>query len=97
VHIRQYQAAMFREWRLAPNTVTHKLAALRFFYVQVLKRGWSVAETPYPKKVLHLPQVLSPPEVALTGVAKLGRMVFLFYRRQQDLSLENQFGRCLIL
>jgi hypothetical protein len=40
------------------------LAALRFFYVQVLKRGWSVAETPYPKKVLHLPQVLSPEEVA---------------------------------
>jgi site-specific recombinase XerD len=40
------------------------LAALRFFYVQVLKRGWSVAETPYPKKVLHLPQVLSQDEVA---------------------------------
>jgi integrase len=40
------------------------LAALRFFYVQVLKRGWSVAETPYPKKVLHLPQVLSQEEVA---------------------------------
>jgi hypothetical protein len=34
---------------------------------------------------------------SLTGVAKLGRMVFLFYRRQQGLSLENQFGRCLIL
>jgi site-specific recombinase XerD len=63
-HIRQYQAAMFREWKLAPNTVTQKLAALRFFYVQVLKRSWSVAETPYPKKVLHLPQVLSPQEVA---------------------------------
>src|SRR4030088_3579886 len=63
-HIRQYQAAMFREWKLAPNTVTQKLAALRFFYVQVLKRGWSVAETPYPKKVLPLPQVLSPQEVA---------------------------------
>jgi site-specific recombinase XerD len=44
--------------------VTQRLAALRFFYVQVLKRGWSAAETPYPKKVLHLPQVLSPEEVA---------------------------------
>jgi integrase/recombinase XerD len=30
-HIRQYQAAMFREWKLAPNTVTQRLAALRFF------------------------------------------------------------------
>jgi NAD(P)-dependent dehydrogenase (short-subunit alcohol dehydrogenase family) len=32
--------------------------------VQVLKRGWSVAETPYPKKILRLPQVLSQEEVA---------------------------------
>ncbi len=45
-HIRQYQAAMFRTWKLAPNTVTQRLAALRFFYIRVLKRGWSVAETP---------------------------------------------------
>ena len=63
-HIRQYQAAMLTRWKLAPNTVTQRLAALRFFYIQVLKRGWSAAETPYPKKVLHLPQVLSKEEVA---------------------------------
>jgi site-specific recombinase XerD len=63
-HIRQYQAAMFRTWKLAPNTVTQRLAALRFFYIQVLKRAWSVAETPYPKKVLHLPEILSQHEVA---------------------------------
>jgi len=37
---------------------------LRFFYVQVLKRGWSVAETSYPKTVLHLPEILSQEEVA---------------------------------
>ena len=42
-NIRQYQAAMFRTWKLAPNTVTQRLAALRFFYIQVLKRAWSVA------------------------------------------------------
>src|SRR5438128_11206985 len=63
-HIRQYQALLFTRWKLAPNTVTQRLAALRFFYVQVLKRGWSVAETPYPKKVLHLPAILSQEEVA---------------------------------
>jgi integrase/recombinase XerD len=55
---------MFREWKLAPNTVTQRVAALRFFYVQVLKRGWRVAATPYPKKVLHLPEILSQEEVA---------------------------------
>jgi integrase/recombinase XerD len=63
-HIRQYQAAMFRSWKLAPNTVTQRLAGLRFLYIQVLKRGWSVAETPYPKKVFHLPEILSQQEVA---------------------------------
>jgi site-specific recombinase XerD len=62
-HIRQYQAAMFREWKLAQNTVSQRLGALRFFYTQVLKQTWSTAETPYPKKVIHLPQVLSHEEV----------------------------------
>ncbi len=44
--------------------MTLRLAALRFLYIQVLKRGWSIAETPYPKKVLHLPEILSQEEVA---------------------------------
>jgi integrase len=47
----------------APNTVSQELAALRFFYIQVLKRTWSIAETPYPKRILHLPQVLRQEEV----------------------------------
>lgn len=63
-HIRQYQAMLLRERKLSPNSVAQQVAALRFFYVQVLKRGWSIAETPYPKKGFRLPQVLSQPEVA---------------------------------
>ena len=63
-HIRQYQAAMFRTWKLAPNTVAQRLAAWRFLYIQVLKRGWSAGQTPYPKKVLHLPEILTRAEVA---------------------------------
>jgi integrase len=55
---------MFRDWKLAQNTVSQRLGARRFFYTQVLKQTWSTAETPYPKKVLHLPQVLSREEVA---------------------------------
>jgi len=62
-HIREYQAHLFSKKKLAPNTVTQRLAALRFFFVQTLKRPWSAAETPYPKKVLHLPTVLSQEEV----------------------------------
>jgi integrase/recombinase XerD len=63
-HIRQYQAALFTKLKFSPNTVTLRLAALRFFYIQVLKRGWSIAETPYPKKVFHLPEILSQEQVA---------------------------------
>ena len=63
-HIRQYQAALFTQLKFSPNTVTLRLAALRFFYIQVLKRSWSIAETPYPKKAFHLPEILSQEEVA---------------------------------
>jgi site-specific recombinase XerD len=48
-----------------PNTVNQRLAALRFFFVKTLNRPWNAAETPYPKKVIHLPIVLSQEEVAL--------------------------------
>src|SRR5271156_474413 len=62
--IRKYQAMLFTKLKFSPNTVILRLAALRFFYIHVLKRGWSIAETPYPKKIRHLPQVLSQEEVA---------------------------------
>jgi len=58
-HIREYQAYLFRQRKLSPRSVTQRLAALRFFFIKTLKRSWSVAETPYPKQVQHLPSVLS--------------------------------------
>jgi len=63
-HIRKYQAYLFREKKLAASTVTQRLAALRFFFTQTIKKPWSVADTPYPKKTRHLPSILSPEEVA---------------------------------
>ena len=62
-HIREYQAELFKR-KLSPSTVTQRLAALRFFYCKTLKKAWSSAETPYPKKVIHLPTILSQEEVA---------------------------------
>jgi site-specific recombinase XerD len=59
------QAYLFRERKLAAHTVTLRLAALRFFFIQTMKKPWSVADTPYPKKARHLPSILSPEEVAL--------------------------------
>jgi integrase/recombinase XerD len=63
-HIREYQAELFTKRKFAASTVTVYLAALRFFYTKTLKRVWSTAETPYPKKVSALPTVLSAEEVA---------------------------------
>jgi len=63
-HIRDYQAYLFRVRKLKPNTVAVRLAALRFLFVAVLKRRWTVAETPYPKRPDSLPTVLTQDEVA---------------------------------
>jgi site-specific recombinase XerD len=63
-HIREYQAELFQKRKFSPNTVAQRLAALRFFYTKTLKKVWSIEETPYPKKTLHLPTILSQQEVA---------------------------------
>src|SRR5437899_11239905 len=63
-HIREYQAQLFTVQKLSPGTVTNHLCALRFFYIQTLKKPWSIADTPYPKKAHRLPTILSQEEVA---------------------------------
>ena len=63
-HIREYQAELFQKRKLSPGTVAHHLAALRFFYCKTLRKAWSIAETPYPKRALHLPSILSQEEIA---------------------------------
>ena len=45
-HIRQYQAHLFGQRKLAPSTVTQRLAALRFFYIKTLRNPWSIAKIP---------------------------------------------------
>ena len=61
--IREYLAYLFRERKLAGNTVNARVGALRFFYIKTLKQTWSIEETPYPKKAIHLPVILSREEV----------------------------------
>lgn len=55
---------MFQKRKFSPNTVAQRLAALRFFYTKTLKKAWSIEETPYPKKTLRMPTILSQEEVA---------------------------------
>jgi site-specific recombinase XerD len=63
-HIRDYQVHLFRVRKLKPASVAVRLAGLRFLFVAVLKRPWSVEDTPYPKRPDTLPAVLSQQEVA---------------------------------
>jgi site-specific recombinase XerD len=62
-HIRQYQAHLFRDRKLAPNTVGQRVAALRFFYIKTLGQEWNLDRAPYPKRPRRLPSILSPQEV----------------------------------
>jgi integrase/recombinase XerD len=64
-HIRQYQAYLLHERKLAVGTVVAQTAGLRFFFVRTLKRRFPPDSIPYPKYPSHrIPKILSPEEVA---------------------------------
>jgi len=54
-HIREYQAQLFTVQKLSPGSVTNHLCALRFFYIQTLKKPWSIADTPIPRNATVYP------------------------------------------
>jgi site-specific recombinase XerD len=62
--VRDYQVHLFRVRKLSAATVAVRAAALRFLFVQVLKRPWTMQEMPYPKHPQKLPVVLTQEEVA---------------------------------
>ena len=62
--IREFTAHLFHDRKLADNTVGQRVAALRFFFTKTLKRAWNIDETPYPKRRIQLPTILSQDEVA---------------------------------
>jgi len=62
--IRQYQLHLMREKGLAPKSVIQKMAAMKFFYSNVLRRSLCWNELPYPKTKNPLPIILSQDEVA---------------------------------
>lgn len=61
--LRTYQAYLLRERKLAVGSVVAQVAALRFFYLRVLKRHAFREDLPYPKDHRRLPTVLSLEEV----------------------------------
>jgi integrase/recombinase XerD len=79
-HVRDFQTHLFRVRKLKPSTVAVRTAALRFLFVTVLKRRWTVAETPYPKHPQTLPTVLTQDEVARlidAAVTPLHRIILM--------------------
>jgi site-specific recombinase XerD len=61
--LRRYQVFLLEERKLAVGTVVAQIAALRFFFLRVLKRRDMKEDLPYPKRRRRLPVVLSPEEV----------------------------------
>ena len=61
--LRRYQVHLFQEKQLAIGTVGLHVAALRFFFIRILKRRELKEELPTPKRHRRLPTVLSPDEV----------------------------------
>jgi len=61
--LRRYQVFLLEERKLAVGTVVAQIAALRFFFLRVLKRRDMKEDLPYPKHRRRLPIVLSPEEV----------------------------------
>jgi len=63
-HIRKYTAHLFETRKLSSSAVCQQVAALRFFYVKTFRKGWSIEDTPYPKRESRLPLILSVEEVS---------------------------------
>jgi integrase/recombinase XerD len=63
-HVRDYLVELFRVRKLSAATVAARVAAMRFLFVQVLKRPWTVQDMPYPKHPQKLPVILTQEEVA---------------------------------
>jgi integrase/recombinase XerD len=62
-HVREYLVYLVEERKLAWGTYNQALAALRYFYRWVLKTGDVVRDIRGPRRVRHLPVVLSQAEV----------------------------------
>jgi integrase/recombinase XerD len=63
-HLRQYQLHLLHDRKLTVGTIVGRIAALRFFFVKVLRRSYRQIDLIYPKRPERLPTVLSQEEVA---------------------------------
>src|SRR5207247_8821122 len=63
-HLRPYQLHLLNDRNLTVDTIVGRIAALRFFFVKVLRRPYRDIDLVYPKRPERLPVILSEEEVA---------------------------------
>jgi len=63
-HLRQYQLHLLNDRKLTVDTIVGQIAALRFFFVKVLRRSYRDIDLVYPKRPERLPVILSEEEAA---------------------------------
>ena len=78
-HIREYQAYLLKDRKLAVGTIVLRVSALRFLFIKTLKRRNVKEDLPYPKHRRRLPTILSQEEVAqlINGARNLFERVLL--------------------
>jgi len=62
-HLRHYQLHLLNDRKLTVETISGRIAALRFFFVRVLRRPYREIDLVYPKRPERLPVILSEEEV----------------------------------
>jgi len=63
-HLRQYQLHLLNDRKLTVETIVGRIAALRFFFLKVLRRPYRELDLVYPKRPERLPVILSEEEMA---------------------------------
>lgn len=62
--MRRYQLHLLHDRKLAVGSIIGRIAALRFFFVKVLRRPYRQVDLVYPKQPFRLPTILSEEEVS---------------------------------
>src|SRR6266850_6394586 len=57
--LRQYQLHLLHDCKLTIGTIVGRIAALRFFFVKVLRRPYREIDLVYPKRLVRLSAILS--------------------------------------
>ena len=77
--LRQYQLYLLNERKLSVGTIVARIAALRFFFVKVLRRPYRQVDLVYPKQPERLPVILSEKRMARPRVRQCS-----YHRRDSD-------------